>query len=175
MKNEGNCYEINELPSQYNYYLDPNNGNQLICLSVRNESDEIDGTEQSDGAEQAKESDENDKSNESEENSEYPSESEKSSVFYNKEFNYDDIINKIVIVSNNPENYTKVIDILYNKIKEGSLDEVINKEIIINGINITIQATTTLNEKYLIENNINTNLSIIDFTEFEKKWVLINQ
>ena len=169
MKNEGNCYEINELPSQYNYYLDPNNGNQLICLSVRNESDEIDGTEQSDGAEQANESDENDKSNESEENSEYPSESEKSSDFYNKEFNYDDIINKIVIVSNNPENYTKVIDILYNKIKEGSLDEVINKEIIINGINITIQATTTLNEKYLIENKINTNLSIIDFTECEKK------
>ena len=170
MKNEGNCYEINELSSHYNYYLDPNNGNQLICLSEeRDESDEIDGTEQSDGAEQTNESNENDKSDESDENSEYPSESEKNGDYYNQEFNYDDIINKNVIVSNNPENYTKVIDILYNKIKEGSLDEVINKEIIINGINITIQATTTLNEKYLIENNINTNLSVIDFTECEKK------
>ena len=166
MKIEGNCYEINELPSQYNYYLDPNDGNQLICTSVR---DENEGTEQSDGTDQTNKSDENDKSYENVENSEYPSENEKSSDYSNKEFNYDDIINKIVIVSNNPENYTKIIDILYNKIKEGSLDEVINKEIIINGINITIQATTSLNEKYLIENNINTNLSIIDFTECEKK------
>ena len=49
------------------------------------------------------------------------------------------------------------------------MDEVINKEIIINWINITIQAAAALNEKYLVENNINTNLSIIVFTECEKK------
>ena len=210
MKNEGNCYDINALPSHYNYYSFSENSNQLICISIdeidntddteaesneneiteesdetenndeETESDEKDETDITVNTDEANKSDEIDKTYNTDENykndesdeihhSENSSEKEKNSDNYIKEFSYDDIINKVIIVSNNPENYTKVIDILYNKIKEGSLDEVINKEIIINGVNITIQATTTYNQKYYIDNNINTNFSIIDLTECENK------
>ena len=57
---------------------------------------------------------------------------------------YEDLINRNVIFSNNPSSIIKVSNIFYEKIKEGSIDEEINKEIIINGNNITIQATTSI-------------------------------
>ena len=85
-----------------------------------------------------------------------------------KDFNYEDIINKNIIVSNNQELIKRVIDIIYDKIKEGLIDQEINEEITINGNNITIQATTTSNQKYYIDNKIKTNLSIIDLTDCEK-------
>ena len=83
--------------------------------------------------------------------------------------NYEDLINNNIIPSNQPNSITKVFDIISNKINEGTLNEEIKKDIIINGKNMTVQTTTTLNQKYYIDNNINTNLSIIDLSECEKK------
>ena len=147
MENEGNCY--NTSSSNYSFYL-----NSLKCISSdtieeKDENSQIDLTEKTYP-------------------SEYTSENKKNKECLN-ECNYDDIINKNIIISNNPESYTKILEILYNTIKEGSLDEEIKNIIIINGNNITIEATTSNNENYLIFNNIKTNLSIIDLTECEQK------
>ena len=235
VENEGNCYNIDNLSSQYIYYLDSENGNQMICISSEeteetdetNSADETDKDYRSEEIEETEETGENEESDRTEEtetidraedetegkyettyeineneeteiseenggiddstekNGETtdgidkieesiisPSENLSETINieqYTKEVNYDDIINKIIMISNNPESYIKIIDILYNKIKEGLLDEEINKEIIINGNNIAFQITTSSNQKNYLENNINTNLSIIDITECEKK------
>ena len=99
---------------------------------------------------------------------EYPFEIKKTKECV-KYCNYEDLINNNIIPSNQPNSITKVFDIISNKINEGTLNEEIKKDIIINGKNITVQTTTTSNQKYYIDNNVNTNLSIIDLTECEKK------
>ena len=69
-----------------------------------------------------------------------------------------------------PNKIHEFFELLYNKIKDGSLDEEINKnDIVVYGNNMVIQATTSSKQKYYIENNINTNLSLIELTECEKK------
>ena len=86
-----------------------------------------------------------------------------------KECNYEDLINKIKSISNTPNSITSIFDIIYNKIKEGSLDEDIEKEIIIYGNNVTVQLSNTYNQKNNIDNNMKANFSFIDLSECETK------
>ena len=76
---------------------------------------------------------------------------------------YAELINDI------PDSIIEAFNVFYNKIQEGSYDDIINDEIIIYKKNMTIQATTSSNLKYYIQNGIKTNFSIIDFSECEKK------
>ena len=72
--------------------------------------------------------------------------------------------------SNIPNSIYELFDLLYNKIKDGSLDEEIYKnDIILYENNMIIQASTSEKQKYYIDNEINTNLSLIELRECEKK------
>ena len=101
-------------------------------------------------------------------NNEYPLEIKKTKECV-KECNFEDLINNNIIPSNMPNSINITFDVIYKKIKEGQLDEEIKKQILINGYNITIEVTTSSNQQYYINNNIKSNLSIIDLSECEKK------
>ena len=86
-----------------------------------------------------------------------------------KECDYEDLVNKYKIASNEPNSIISVFDIIHDRIKRENFEEEINKEMIIEGYNITIQTTDSLKQKYYIDNRIITNLSIIDLSDCEKK------
>ena len=138
IENEGNCYNINNLSSQYSYYLDSKNGNQMICIpsDEAEETDEdysVDETNKNDRNEEIEEDEESDRTEETEridraeeeadgkyettdennENEEIEISEENDGIDdINKEFNYDDIIKKKIMISNDPESYIKIIDII---------------------------------------------------------------
>ena len=167
MEYKGNCYNISN--SNYGTYTDSDNN--LICFSeeenppdVRTNSDEStedttkssvnDSTKSSENAEDTTKTSENLDSNvNTEAGSEFNS-NESSEEFSS------DIPNAIIDFFNE----------IYDRIKNGSLDEEINENgIIIYGNNMTIEATTTEKQKYYIDNGIITNLSLIDLSQCEKK------
>ena len=86
-----------------------------------------------------------------------------------KECDYEDLINKYKIPSNEPNSIITVFDIIHNRIKTENFEEEIGKELIIEGYNITAQVTYSSKQKYYIDNRIITNLSIIDLSDCEKK------
>ena len=86
-----------------------------------------------------------------------------------KESNYEDLTDNIINILDNINSITSVFNIIYNKIKEGSLDEYINKGLVIYKNNMTILLSNTSYQKYYIDNGIKTNFSIIDLSECEKK------
>ena len=86
-----------------------------------------------------------------------------------KECDYEDLINKYKIPSNEPNSIISVFDIIHDRIKTENFEEEIDKELTIEGYNITIQVTDSSKQKYYIDNRIITNLSIIDLFDCEKK------
>ena len=101
-------------------------------------------------------------------NNEYPFEIKQTKECI-KECGFDDLINSDILPTNVPESIIKTFDTISNEIKTGSLDTDIENEIIIKGNNITIQATTSSNQKQYINGDVKTDLSIVDLSECEKK------
>ena len=161
MESEGNCYDI----STYNYSTYTDSFNNLICFteednsSTNSEENSEDTVTNSDGnTENTMRSSENSEDlNGSEANT------EDGSIFKSNESNEE-------LSTDVPDSVVEFFNKIYNQIKEGLLDEEINNNtIIFYDNNMTIEAITTTKQKYYIDNNINTNLSLIDLSECEQK------